>query len=181
MDQSDIGRCALIAAAVASALLMAPVANAARYSDDKYGFSAKLPVGLTVCTTPQPGSDHGFALLLRPGSCERHEPTGDWIGVYAAYDTVYDARSTAELAEALCGDASVMHNAISVGGLVFDTCEKVTTGGSRELDYVALRTKSRQWTDISVEMLVTVYCRDPRRLTEYRKIAERVLRSCVFW
>jgi hypothetical protein len=169
-------------AAIVGLVLTAPShAHSASYSNDKYGFSAKLPVGLTVCTTPQPGSDHGFALLLRPGSCERHEPTGDWIGVYAAYDIVHEARSTTELAEALCGDASVMHNAISVGGLVFDTCEKVTTGGSRELDYVALRTKSRQWTDISVEMLVTVYCRDPRRLTEYRKIAERVLRSFVFW
>ena len=176
-----IVRFAYVAVALGVLTLWPASVGAAMYRNEDYGFSAEPPPSLAVCTTTPPGSNHGFELLLETKDCEANRVGHDWIDVYVGYNTIHEPASTRELASLECRDAVVKHRVLVVREHVFDSCDIPDPERGRAFRYVALLGGGKVLSDISAELLVTVYYSDRKRLPRYREIAEHVIRSFVFW
>ena len=75
------------------------------YSNVDYGFVANLPLPMVLCTTPPPGSNHGFVALLDSESCEDNRVERQRrITVFAFYN-VLDAKKAKDLSNDACGGA----------------------------------------------------------------------------
>lgn len=170
-----------IALAAGTALLFAGHACAASYRNDDFDFSAELPTGLKVCTALPYAHDRGFTLLLRRGGCGDSEPDHDWIDVLSDLNTVFDARDRHDLAKAICGDAAVTPDALTAGGLLFDSCGPIAVGDGDEVLFVGLRADKVTEMYYDVVTVVTVDASAPALLPDHMRIAEQVMRSFVFW
>lgn len=117
--------------------VMAAPAAAETYVNQDYRFAADLPDGLAVCTTPPPGSNHGFNLLLQSKDCDVENQ--EQIQVFIAYNAAWEARSSRELGTHLCHGAAITQSDQVVGGLRFLRCGPFKRGTLRLTQYFALR------------------------------------------
>ena len=98
---------------------------ASKYIHEDYGFALSFPRQLLLCTTPAPAPNHGFAALLRPGSCSDNTLTAQArIELYAGYE-VSDATSSAALAGVICqGKAARLARLAGVKADVYQCTQK---------------------------------------------------------
>lgn len=117
-----------------------------RYSNPDYGFIVQLPRKMSICTTPAPGSNHGFTALLRSDSCEdgkfdRHPR----VEVFVMYDTIVMANETKDLSSDVCGRAAVATRTDMLGaGVPVYECAEVDPGPMIRRRYFFLKTRPNE-------------------------------------
>ena len=95
----------LIASSLLIPLQVLAVEYSSEYANVDYGFVAKLPRPMALCTTQPPGSNHGFVALLDSDSCEDARVAhARRIELFAFYN-VLDAKKTQDLSSVTCAGA----------------------------------------------------------------------------
>jgi hypothetical protein len=150
------------------------------YKNEPYRFSIRMPDDVLVCKDEPPNPNHGVALLLPPTTCS-DEPFHDGVTIWAEYNAVYLAGSTHELARIQCDGSAIERNVLTLHGVTFDRCWPKRAEAGRQLHYVGLRIGSGDWAGDTIAIGVDIFAADSKRLSAYRRIAERVMRTLVFW
>jgi len=143
--------------AVLAALLITPLRLlAANYTNPDYGFNAELDQQLKICTTPSPGSNHGFVLLLRSNSCETSldQPR---IEVFVQYNVLLEAKTTKALSEDACGEQQAIRTRIVSAGVHVYKCQPKVIGTLAQWRYFFLRPTSAEWAGNWVVFYIDLY------------------------
>ena len=126
-------------------LLAADYSRTANYANPDYGFVAHLPRKMPICTTPAPGSNHGFVALLRSDSCaEGAYEQQPRIEVFAMYDTIVMANEAVELSSDTCGTPSATRTGMLSAGVPVYECPGAKTGSVVLQRYFFLRTRPKE-------------------------------------
>jgi hypothetical protein len=127
---------------------------AAGYTNPDYGFDVDIDPEMKICTTPPPGSNHGFAALFRSDSCEAiySQPRVD---LFVQYNVLAEAKTTKELSVETCGGA-IRTGKRSAGVDVFK-CRLKINGNLYQSRYFFLRPTSDEWNGNWVVFYVDLY------------------------
>jgi hypothetical protein len=149
-------------------LLHSGSASSKIYTNLQHHYDADLPDSMTICTTPPPGPNHGFIVLLYSKDCDALD-SAERVGVFSAYNVAYEPRSTAELGDHLCAGAPIRQSREKIGSLRFLRCDPVEEGGLAISKHFALRRRPGEETDW-IQMDVTLLCR-----ADHAKACDRAL------
>lgn len=116
-----------------------------KYANPDYGFVARLPRKMPICTTTAPGSNHGFVALLRSDSCaEGTYEQQPRIEVFAMYDTIVMANEAEELSSDTCGTPSATRTGMLSAGVPVYECPGAKTGSMVQQRYFFLRVRPKE-------------------------------------
>jgi hypothetical protein len=169
--------CLPVLCLLVAALLPGARASAATYANEDYRFEADPPARLTMCTTPAPGSDHGFMVLPYAKDCSELG-SAERVSVFLANNTAWEVRSSKELGSHICAGARIRESRERIAGLHFLRCGPFKEGALSSTKYFALRLGAESWIDWT-QISVTVYCR-PVHAKECARVVHDTFRGLRF-
>jgi hypothetical protein len=156
-----------------AAVLWIGSARSADYVNYEYKLVVALPDGLAICTTPAPGPNHGFTVLIDSKDCDNvGEADVEQISIYTGFNIPEEEMSARELGKHFCDGAPIRKSSVSVDRLPFFRCGPTKDGALARVQFIALRPMPNEWSAGWIQIIATLYCRPQRAAACERQLRD---------